>query len=237
MKRIIAIFLIVGGILAILSNLDIINFSNLIDYLWPSLLILLGLSGLVGRKGSFIFPSILILVGGLFLARAFGYLNEFRLLSILWPSVIILIGIGLLFPRSNRSYTSDNTKTYTYTTSDTSSKERHWNTSNQKNYTAFMSGLDERVISTDFTRISITAIMGGADIDLREIQLAGDEGYIEVNAIMGGIDIYLPTGYRLEVEGTPILGAFENHCISDPNATKTLRISYATVMGAIEIKH
>lgn len=234
MKRIIALFLIFGGLLAILSNLNILNIQHLFSYLWPSLLILLGLAGLVNSKSSFIFPSILILIGGLYLAKAFDVLTQFHLLAILWPAIIILIGVGLLFPRHNRGEVN---RSHTVHIRTERPKSTRWNVSNQRTYNALLCGIDEKIDNKAFSRVSVTALLGSADIDLREIELKDNDATIEINAIMGAVDLYLPTGYKLEVEGTPILGAFDNACESDPNATKTLHISYATVMGAIEIRH
>lgn len=233
MKKIFAILLIVGGSIALLNNLGYLNVEDIFQYLWPIFIILIGLSGLKENTSGKLFPLVLVLVGVVFLARAFGYLYNFDLTDFIWPGILILIGVSILFPKSRAHM-----NVHFHTSSEGKEKsEKHWNVSDRKEYTAFMAGLEEKVVSTDFKRISVNVVMGGADLDLREITLQDNDAYIEINAVMGGVEIILPRGYRLDIEGTPILGAFENHCESNPNADKTLHISYAVIMGGIEIKH
>lgn len=230
MKKVFALLLILAGSLAILDNLNIFSIEPLMDYLWPSFLIVLGLSGLLGRNKNYLFSSVLVLVGSLFLVRQFGWLENVQVTKLMWPAILILVGVFLLWPKSSTP------KLHVEVNSD-SFKEKSFNDSNRKEYNAILGGLEERIISKDFRSVSITALMGGADIDLRQIEMVENDAYVEVTAIMGGVDMMLPRGYKIEVDGMPILGGFENHCESDPNASKTLHIHYAAVMGGIEIKH
>ena len=53
------------------------------------------------------------------------------------------------------------------------------------------------------------ALMGAVTLDLREATFAARETTIYANAIMGGIDIYVDAGTHVIVEGTGIMGAFD----------------------------
>lgn len=235
MKKVFAILLILAGSLAILDNLHIFSVQPLMDYLWPSFLIVLGLSGLFGKARNILFSIVLIVIGSFFLMDHLGWLVNIRVTQLLWPSLLVVVGVYLLMPKSSSGPKVD--IQYDSNPSQAKSGEKTFHESNRKEYTAIMGGLEERIISNDFKSVSVTALMGGADLDLRQIQLADNEATIEITAIMGGVDVWLPRGYRIEVDGTPLLGGFENHCESDPNATKTIRVHYAAVMGGIEIKH
>ena len=65
MKRLIGLVFILGGALVLLSNLDIFRVTDLIDYLWPSALILLGLASIIENRRLTIWGLILVGIGGL----------------------------------------------------------------------------------------------------------------------------------------------------------------------------
>lgn len=228
MKKTFALLLVLAGVLAILDNLRLFSIAHLMDYLWPSFLILLGLSGLFSKPKNITFSGILVVVGAIFLARNTGLFGYFDIGDILFPAILIVIGLSLLLPKASGSkihyeFHHDGHK-------------RNFNDSNRHEYNAVLSGLTERVVSNDFEHISITAVLGGAEIDLRDVQFRGDVASVEVTAVMGGVELYIPKDVKLVIEGTPILGGFENHLESNPNASKTLEIHYAVVMGGIELK-
>jgi hypothetical protein len=47
----------------------------------------------------------------------------------------------------------------------------------------------------------------------------------------------LPKDVKLIVSGTPFLGGFDNRCISDAAATRTLFVRYSSMFGNVEIKN
>ncbi len=236
MKKMFAILLILAGSLALVDNLNIFPIHNLIDYLWPSFLILLGLSGLVGKNKNTLLSVILILVGSVFLARQFGFLLHIDLSDILFPVILIIIGIALLSPRVQR-VENENTNQANYTEYKSRSEYKTFHESNQREYNAILSGRNERVVNKSFKQVTINAILGHADIDFRDIELEDDIAYIDVNCIMGGCDLLLPKGYKYIVSGTPILGGLDNFLDSDMNASQTIEIHYAVVFGGIDLKH
>ena len=236
MKKMFAILLILAGSLALIDNLDIFPIHNLIDYLWPSFLILLGLSGLVGKNRNTLLSIILILIGSLFLLREFGYLLHIDLSDILFPVILIVVGVALLSPK-HVHVDYDNEKKAKYTEYKDRSEYTTVRESNQREYNAILSSRNEKVINKSFKQVTINAILGGADIDLRDIELEDDIAYIDVNCIMGGCDIFLPKGFKYIVSGTPILGGLDNFLESDINASKTIEIHYAVVLGGIDLKH
>ena len=229
MKKPFAILLILAGSLALVDNLNIFNVAPLMDYLWPSFLIVLGLSGLLSSSRNYLVSMILILVGGTFLANAFGYLVNIDVSDLIFPAVLILIGFSLLSPKKFKE------RIHVEVHAD--SNDKKWSNSNRKEYNAILSGINECVVSNDFEKTTVNAVMGGADMDFRQISLKGNHAVIELNVIMGGMDVFLPRGYRYEVNGTPFMGGVDNLLESDLNAEKTIEIHYACVMGGIDLKH
>lgn len=102
---------------------------------------------------------------------------------------------------------------------------------------AIMSAVEKKGQWTPARRTHVIAVMGGAEIDLREALLPAGVSEIQVFAIMGGADILVSPGTRVESNGISIMGAFEHvpePATEDPNAP-TVRITGFALMGAVEV--
>jgi len=224
MRKLIGLTLVVFGVLVLADTLQVFGPDiALWSYVWPSVLILLGLSSMV-RKGSFrIFSMFLMIVGIFYLARNLGVEwfqgKELHLLAVF----LVLLGIQLLF---FSGWSSINRHTHGFIR-----PSRH----NGKEFSAFMGGLDEKVISDDFKGCSVTAVMGGAELDLSEVKLTKDVT-VECTAVMGAVELTLPRNVKILVSGTPVMGGYENTNPGDPNAPFTIMVQYTAVMGAVEIR-
>ena len=237
MKRFIGLILVIGGVLILLSNLQLFYVRDLIDYLWPSALILLGLASIVENRHLTIWGMILVGIGGLYLADAFHLLAQYNLDAsvMIGPAILIAIGLGLLFGRHQSDIHIRLPKDPIHL--NPKNEHKYANTSSKKNYTGFLSGINERVIDDAFTTCEVTAMLGAAEMDFREIKFAGNDATLTLNAISGGVECLLPKDIKILASGTPILGAFMNRCVSDPSATKILYVRYTAMFGSIEIKN
>lgn len=231
MKKILGLVLVLGGILLLLSNLNIYYVEDIMNYIWPAALILLGLASMIEDRRIHVFNGLLVTIGSLFLVQAFGIISSGEAELMIAPVVIITIGVCLLFGRSavktTRSYSNYERK----------EKDHKRHEGSQKSYTSLLNGLDEKVIDDAFVNCEVSAMLGGADIDFREIRILGSEATITLNALFGGVTAILPKNVRIIISGTPFLGGFENRTISDPSAEKTLYIRYTAMFGAVEIKN
>jgi predicted membrane protein len=251
MKRWIGLVLIAGGVLFLLANLDIFEVDNLIDYLWPSALILLGLASMADNRRITVWGMLLVATGGLFLAEAFNLLYGLDPRALIGPVLVIALGFALLFGRSHPRFIDHRTtesikstvkesvdgvkKEFSENNYSSDTKARH--SGSRKTYTSFLGGLDERINDNAFTECEVTAFLGGADMDFRDIKFAGDDATLTLNSVFGSIECLLPRDIRIIPSGTPVLGSFENRCVSDPNAVKTLYIRYTAMFGVVEIKN
>lgn len=86
--------------------------------------------------------------------------------------------------------------------------------------------------------LRVIAVMGGADLDLREAQFGAGVTEIEIFTMMGGVDILVPTGVRVETTGMGILGGFEiTGADADPGPdAPVLRISGVALMAGVGAK-
>jgi len=90
--------------------------------------------------------------------------------------------------------------------------------------------------TADFRGGSITAVMGGVELDLRKAVLAGGTASVDVVAFWGGIDIKVPETWTVEANVVPIMGAFENKVASMavPGGPRLVLRGHA-IMGAVVI--
>ncbi len=92
-------------------------------------------------------------------------------------------------------------------------------------------------VSVDFRGGSVTAVMGGVELDLRKATLTSTTAYLDVFAFWGGIEIKVPTGWRVDGSVVPVMGAFENKVdsLSAPGGPRLVVRGHA-IMGAVTIR-
>lgn len=86
-------------------------------------------------------------------------------------------------------------------------------------------------------QLKVVALMGSAELDLREARFGPGITEIEVFAIMGAVGIIVPPGIRVESIGAAIIGAFElkaGDAAALSPAHPVLRLSGLAVMGGVE---
>jgi len=90
--------------------------------------------------------------------------------------------------------------------------------------------------SVDFRGGSITAVMGGVELDLRKAVLTGGTAYLDVVAFWGGVEIKVPAGWTVDARVVPVMGAFENKVDSmSASGGPRLVVRGHAIMGAVAI--
>lgn len=88
-------------------------------------------------------------------------------------------------------------------------------------------------------KLKVVAVLGGANLDLREARLSHGVTEINCKCLLGGVHIIVPPELRVEVQGNGIMGAF-NDCTDqgmyEKMETCSVRITGVTVMGSVEIE-
>ncbi len=216
------ILILLGG-LFLLDQMDKLDFGDVMSTYWPVIIMLIGLSTIVGngfrRVGGGLF---LLLLGAFFQARELGYLQE-DVWHHVWPALIILLGLwilfgGLLRRRGHGAFPVDAGK--------------------DMDVTAILSGQERRFNAAGFKGGHVTAVMGGAEIDLTEASLENGQATVELTAIMGAVELRVPRDWKVIINATPIMGGVsdERKNVSDAEAKATLYVKATAIMGGIEIK-
>jgi hypothetical protein len=102
---------------------------------------------------------------------------------------------------------------------------------------AVMGGAERKGRWVPARRTTVVTIMGGADLDLRDAQIA-DVVTITAIAIMGGVDVIVPDGVAVEMSGFALMGANDTprETAPPPPHAPVVRVRAFALMGGIDVK-
>lgn len=218
--------LVIGlGLLFLLDNLGLLNFRYSLHF-WPLVLVCLGLMKIVQTRtvGGCIVGGALVLAGVLLTLRGLGliYLSW----NTIWPLLMIAVGLSVVY----RSLTGQRLMERRTVSLEKSSDDR------VINVTAVMGGYVRRISTPDFRGGEVTAVMGGCELDLRQCSING-EAELNVFALFGGIQIRVPDDWTVVLQGTPVLGGFDEKTSHPADASKRLLITGNAIMGGLEVRN
>ncbi|MGA8246101.1 MAG: DUF1707 domain-containing protein [Nocardioides sp.] len=109
----------------------------------------------------------------------------------------------------------------------------------EERHLAIMSGFDRKGMWIVPQRLTVVAFMGGASLDMRQAQFAGQEVVITVNAIMGGADITVNPQTHVVLEGTGIMGGYSGPSDRTPAEidanSPVVRVRGFAIMGGVSV--
>ena len=214
MQVFLGVLIVAVGVIALLIQLDVITLSlgDLIADWWPLIVIGVGLAALVTVPRAWLGPTVIIAVGVFFLLQTLDILDV-NLWEILWPVAIILVGLSLITSFGTRSGEDDTI-----------------------NSTVFWWGSQRKTRSRQFKGGSLTAIMGGIEVDLREADIV-DRAEIAIFALWGGVEVKVPPTWRVRVSGLPLLGGWDDKTsLPIQDGAPELIVHVTAIMGGAEIK-
>lgn len=234
-------FIIVVGFLFLLDNMGLINAGNLFDY-WPAIFIIIGLVRIIqadsgaGRMVGFIFA----LVGFFWILDNTGAL-PFSF-GRLWPALLILIGLTVIW----KSLSPPSAKSAGCCTcpvppasdvppplpSDSAAGD-----ADMVQGVAVLGGFKRVMNTQSFRGGSLTAFMGGCEIDLRDASISTNPAVIDIFAFWGGVELRIPDDWVVELRGMPILGGFEDKTRPPREHLKRLVVKGMVIMGGVEVKN
>lgn len=225
-QMVIGLFVIAIGLLFLLDNLGWLDL-NIRLHIWPTALIFFGILKLLQTRTR----SGMVVGGALTAIGTLTMLKETGLLAIswrtLWPILLIAAGLAVVFKSTGgRSLFDGIGKTVDkdYSESDV-------------NITSIMGNYKNRITTRDFRGGEVTAVMGGADLDLRQSSING-EAVLNVFSLFGGITVKVPIDWAVVLQGTPIMGGFEEKTVPPPADTgKRLIIRGYVIMGGLEVRN
>ncbi|MYM73024.1 hypothetical protein GTP55_15475 [Duganella sp. FT109W] len=222
---IIGLFVIGVGMLFLLDNLGWLDLDLRI-HIFPTILIAAGILKVLQTRtqSGVVVGGGLIAAGSLFMLKEMGYLAiDWRNL---WPVFMIAAGVAVVIKSNlNRSAPATNAPSLDKDADET-----------VINATAIMGGFKRRITTQDFKGGEITAIMGGCDLDLRQSSINGD-AVLNVYALFGGITVKVPIDWTVMLEGTPIMGGFEEKTVPPAAVGKRLIVRGYVIMGGLEVRN
>lgn len=223
---ILGVVVIAMGVLFLLDNVGVISFHHALHF-WPMAFILFGALKMYDSRTS----SGLLVGGGLIVAGIAMTMSRLGYVyfswQTLWPLLLIVVGASVLLRAAeNRRATSGAGAASPPKDADP----------NVVDMTAILGGFDRRLKAPDFRGGEATAILGGCELDLRESQLHG-EAVLNVFALMGGVELKVPSDWTVIMNGTAILGGFNNKRSAEGAPDKRLIVRGYAIMGGVEVRN
>jgi hypothetical protein len=187
--------------------------------LWPVILILAGAGKVYSHpRGRRLEGWVLVVVGFLFLAWTFGYLQlpPFQL----WPLALIALGLFLLW----RAIVCNS--------------RRGEDRLGRENLVIF-GGADVSLGGQEFESTAMTVVFGGYNLDLRNAILKGGRAEIEATAVFGGIELKIPQTWNVVIQGFPLFGGYSDETTHPNPASEApqLIINGSAIFGGVNIKN
>lgn len=102
---------------------------------------------------------------------------------------------------------------------------------------AIMGGSTRRKTRRLANQVNVISIMGGDDLDLREVEIEGGEVVINVYSFMGGPNIYVPDSVEVELSGAAIIGGNDERGSARPPrpGAPLIRIRSFAILGGADV--
>lgn len=207
----IGLVLVALGVFGILDATGTLESSETIDQWWPVAIIGLGLIGMLVERRISLGPAIVVGIGVLLLAGTQEWTDE----DLFGPVLLIVIGLVVLAGLWHRR------------------------TAEGGNRVVMFGGTKIKERSEHFSHSDVSAIFGGATLDLREAHI-DQEASVDALALFGGVDVVVPEGWRVALGGTPIFGGFEDKTTGDgevPADAPKLTVHATAIFGGVDVKN
>ncbi len=200
---------------------------------WTLFLIIPAIASMISSGINFM--NSLLLGGGIWLFISEQEILTAYQLKISGLAVLFFaFGIWLIISSLRKKTVSNHAENFSKI--DNTFENAKFDSSSKPEYIAVMSGGEYINNSSDLRGGSATAVLGGLDIDLSNVRINRNVTF-HTNAVLGGVDIYVPSGVRVEVSGTAIMGGCDNLVpgIYD-ESLPVLTIKYSAVLGGVDVK-
>ncbi|MFN3791841.1 LiaI-LiaF-like domain-containing protein [Massilia sp.] len=222
---VLGLLVILMGMLLLLDNLDFIDIRRVLGF-WPMVFIIAGTVKLCDTqsRNSQLLGGLLAGLGVLMILDRMDII-DFNIRT-LWPLFLIGAGAFVLYKALDARRAGPTA----------SLKDEADPGSDVVDVAAIVGGFERRVTTQNFRGGEITAVMGGCSLDMRTASIQ-DEAVINVFAFWGGVTIKCPPDWTVVLQGTPIMGGFEEKTATPPHSQKRLIIRGYAIMGGVEVRN
>jgi len=169
--------------------------------------------------GHMAFGIFLLLVGVLSLLNNLNIINIPPLTRLIFPALLIWVGLNL-FMRQRPAGAESKDAPYP----------------DDLNVYTMFGGVNRKVVSNSFVSGTLSAVLGGLNLDFRDVDMKGSEANLDIFAVMGGVRLMVPPDWIVESRLTPLLGGYDDKTHPPKDSTKRLIIRGTVAMGGVEVK-
>ncbi len=229
--------ILTAGIILLLDRQGIIDAGQIFQF-WPLAVIGLGIARLLNPStgGSRVSGIFIILAGAAIELNKLGYIRF--TLGQIWPLILVAIGGALLWRAIEDRREPVAPAQAAAPFSDTPPLPGRGSSIHR--FVAF-GGIELVSDVKDFVGGEIMATFGGAEVDLRQADIAGDTAVLNISAMFGGIELKVPDNWSVSFHGLPIFGGYVDktrHPREDgPAKPKRLVVRGFAMFGGVEIKN
>lgn len=202
-NKILGVSILGVGVVLLGNVLNFWDISLFFDGWWTLFIIIPSLYGYF--KKQWVSSTASLSVGVFLLLSA----NDIVSWEVVFPVILIMIGVSFLFKQ-----------------------KPNIDEKSSKDYIAIFSG-NENKIESELNDMSIMALFGGVELDMRTATLYKDIT-IECTCLFGGVDILTPENSIVIIKGVPIFGGVENNALKGNGNTITINVT--CLFGGVEIK-
>ena len=239
-QQLFGLFFILAGIGYLLKRLNV----GLPEWLfgWETILILIGLYVGISNRFRDHTWAILIVLGLVFLLD--DLLPDLSIRRLIWPVGMIVVGVIIMttgdrytwWRKARQKAPADDpneVNNLSIVSDASSASEEDW-----LEATAVFGGVKRSIVTKHFKGGEVTAIMGGAEINLAYADIQGITR-IEIINIMGGTKLIVPAHWDVQSRMVAILGGVDDKRnirpeLIDPN--RRLILEGPSLMGGLEIR-
>lgn len=209
------LLIVTVGVLLLLDNVDVLDAGAIMADWWPLAIVAGGVLALVANPRHWLMPLLLVGGGAIVLLLTTGVLDT---IGVLLPAGLIVVGLLVIFGRGAGSKVTVSGTTIS-------------------GFNLF-SGSNLASDSSSFEGGRVGAMFGGAEIDLRRASPAPN-ATLDLFAVFGGFEIAVPDGWKVDINGFPIFGGYENITAKEslPEDAPGLRIDTTVLFGGLEVRH
>ena len=208
------VLVVLAGVVLLLDRTGVldVDLGTVAATLWPLAVVLVGLTSLLLVPRAWYGPLVITAAGVVLLLDRLDVLDV-SVWDYLWPIAVIFIGLGITVGAAARDDQGERITAI-----------------------AFWWGAERRTRSRTFRSASLTAIMGGVELDLREADIEGS-ARVDVFTFWGGVEIKVPRTWEVRTSGLPLLGGWENKTEPPAGGGPVLDVRLVTIMGGAEVRH
>ncbi|PXY36514.1 LiaF transmembrane domain-containing protein [Prauserella flavalba] len=203
--------LLAVGLFAILDAAGVLEASSTIGRWWPVAVIGVGLSAMWAQRRITFAPVVITVVGVALLAGEQQWTDE----DLFWPALLFVLGAALLIGALRPRGAGPGESIVLFGGAKTVDRSKHLH------------------------HADVSAIFGGATLDLRQAHIDGAAtATVDALAFCGGVDVLVPKDWRVELGGLPVLGGFDDKTDGDgvlPADAPLLKINATAVLGGVDV--